>query len=263
MTEMSDNVNTDRQTSIDAVPKKSPLKWRRLITDIVFGIVAPILSLIFDPIVFRGSGSFGMQSALLTQWRVFAYVAIPLSVFVLVLWLWKRYALKGWSGFVAGILFTGSIFSLLVALAILPTTLIGLLLGIGILGFIPFVTAFVLFRNARDALNFAGKRLNFSGLLGTLLLGMVASVAIPAAVHVAASAYVQNAETQIITGNTQEMEACLANLQRAFWCDLDCFRDLEDAYTFEKDKTLRDNLANAYRELTGNDITWRSYYLSD
>lgn len=263
MTEMSDKANIDSPAPVDAVPKKSPPKWRRLITDIVFGVVAPILSLIFDPIVFRGSGSLGLQSAVLAQWRVFAYVAIPLGVVVLVLWLWKRYALKFWSGFVAGVMFTGAIFSLLVGLAILPTTLIGLLLGIGILGFIPFVTAFVLFRNARDALNYAGKQLNFSGILGTLVLGMVASVAIPAAAHVAASAYVHNAEAQIITGNTQEVEAGLANLQRAFWCDLDCFRELEDAYNFEKDKTRRDSLATTYHELTGNDITWRSYYLSD
>jgi len=55
----------------DNPPKKSPIHWRWLITDVLFGVVAPILSLIFDPVVFRGNAGLGFGSPLLAQNRVF------------------------------------------------------------------------------------------------------------------------------------------------------------------------------------------------
>ncbi|MEO8609351.1 MAG: hypothetical protein ABI690_15775 [Chloroflexota bacterium] len=238
-------------------PQKNPRNLRRLIIDVLFGVIAPIATLIFDPAIFRG----GIESGLpvLAQWRVFAYIAIPIGVAVFTLWLSLRFRLKAWSGMVAGVLFAGAVFSLLIGIAILPITLFGLLLGIGILGFIPFITAVIFFRNALQAFNYVGKQLNLQGMVGSFLLGALMSVTIPAAAQLWTANYVQDAEVQIIAGDVTQAEVGLADLRRAFWCELYCYRDLEVAYPNETDPTRRQRLASAYLELTGREIEWRRY----
>jgi hypothetical protein len=244
--------------------KKSPVQWGRLIADILFGVIAPILSLIFDPIVFRGgTGLFGTGSPVLPQFRVFAYIAIPIGVLTLTVWLWRRFRLRIWSGFIGGILFAGALFSLLVGLLILPVTLFGIVLGIGLLGFIPFITAIVLFRNARQAINYAGKQLNTQGVVVSVILGMVVGFAIPSAFHLGAAAYVTEGVEQVRSDDVQTVEAGTERLKNAFWCDVDCFRQLETAYEAPISEARRMMLAEAYHEITGRDIDWRTRYFSD
>jgi hypothetical protein len=249
--------------SIDPL-KKSPVQWRRLITDILFGVIAPILSLILDPIVFRGgTGLLGSGSPVLPQFRVFAYVAIPIGVITLTGWLWRRFHLHAWSGFIGGILFAGALFSLLVGLLILPVTLFGIVLGIGLLGFIPFFTAIVLFRNAREAINDVGNQLNVKGVVASVVLGMVVAVAIPGAIHLGAEAYVTGGIEQVRSDDIQTVKAGTEWLKNAFWCDADCFRPLETAYEAPISESRRMMLAAAYRQITGRDIDWRTRYFSD
>jgi hypothetical protein len=53
------------------------------------------------------------------------------------------------SALLGDVLLAGGIFSFLLGLALLPFSLMGLLILIGIFGFTPFITSFVFFRNAR------------------------------------------------------------------------------------------------------------------
>jgi hypothetical protein len=226
---------------------------------VLFGVVAPILALIFDPIVFRSS--FGSSfPATLPHLRVFAYIAIPIGVLTLALWLWKRFRLGAWSGFVAGVLFAGALFAFLLGLVLLPVTLIGLFFIIGIFGLIPFATCTTFLRNAFEALNQAGKHLNLTGIVGSFLLGIIISAGIPALIQIGTSAYVNNAVEQIIDGDMPTAEAAFEQLKGVFWCELDCYTQLESAHFREADGTRRAYLEKVYFELTGYDIDWRTLY---
>jgi len=125
--------------------------------DIIFGIVAPILCIAFDPGVLRApENACANTGSILTDYTTFAYTAIGLGVFALIVWMAAGSQFKNTSPFFAGILFAGFAFSLLVGMAILPISLIGLLLmGLGLLGFIPFLTALVYLRNGIKALRLA------------------------------------------------------------------------------------------------------------
>src|SRR5262249_33418819 len=113
----------------------------RLAFDIAFGIALPLVCLYFDPVVFRPSI---LGKPLLAPYLVVGGVAIGLGLLSLSTWLLFRWP----PAFLTGLLAGGTIFAGLLGLVLLPLSLIGLALGIGFLGFSPFVTAFVFWRNA-------------------------------------------------------------------------------------------------------------------
>jgi hypothetical protein len=96
----------------------------QIIFDLVVGIILPILCLIFDPIVFRGS--FGFGGGLLKSFQLFAYAVIGLEVLTLGLWLmWGEWA-GAWRSAIGGVLLAGAFFSFLIAIILLPFSLMGL-----------------------------------------------------------------------------------------------------------------------------------------
>src|SRR5690349_1892220 len=101
--------------------------------DLIFGIIAPLLCLFFDPAIFRSDRLAGR--GLLSQVRLFGYVEIAASAAVLGYYLVKRQA----SPLLAGALMGGSIFALSLGILMLPISFVGLFVLIGILGFIPFL----------------------------------------------------------------------------------------------------------------------------
>jgi hypothetical protein len=225
---------------------KAPHSLRRLIVDITFGIIAPIFCLILDPGFFTGH-------SMLTRWRVFAYATIALCIVVLAIWLWRRFRLGSGSGFVAGVLFAGALCSFLIGVIMFPATLFGLLFIIGIFGFIPFLTAFVFFRNARQALNYANKHLNVTGISGSFILGIFTSIAIPALIQLGANAYVSDGIRdlmELVQQENADWQPGVSHLKTAFWCTTECFDDLLAAYEREADPARRERFAYAYNALT-------------
>src|SRR5437879_4299486 len=85
--------------------------------DICFGLIAPILCVIYDPAVFRSDGSRLFES--LNALWLFAYLEIGIGVMALGYYLLVRRA----SMFLSGVLYAGALFSLLLGLAMLPLTL--------------------------------------------------------------------------------------------------------------------------------------------
>lgn len=117
--------------------------------DWVFGVILPIICFAFDPIVFRDGDALGMW---LGKFQVFAYVLSIASIMSMAAWLLWRERL-GWAiPFLAGLFAAGSVVSLIVGIALLPLSLLGLIILIGVLGFTPFFTAFVYLRNSYRAL---------------------------------------------------------------------------------------------------------------
>lgn len=126
--------------------------------DVVFGIVMPVLCFVFDPIVFRRG--FGYGGGLYPQVRFYAYTISALEMVALCAWLCAAGRAGRRPAALAGMLFGGAVFALCVGMAILPYSALGLIVLLGALGFVPFLTAFVYLRNgwrAAGAVGLAGK----------------------------------------------------------------------------------------------------------
>lgn len=221
----------------------------QMLFDAVVGIVLPILCLIFDPFVFRSGGAFG--GGLLKSLQVFAYIVIGLEVLTLGLWLASGERIRAWSRAVAGILLTGALFSFIIALVLLPFSLMGLIFYfIGALGFTPFLTAFIYLRNGQRALRVAGANANGSATVATLMLGTVFVLGGPALVQWKISQTVRESVQELTTGGTHQQAAAATRLKlmyRILVVDLDV---LVWAYAGSTDQAQKratgENLQGAY-----------------
>jgi hypothetical protein len=141
----------DRQS-----PKKDKIKlfWRRqfapestrqqLIFDIVFGLLAPVFCVLMDPIVFF---SHAHNVRTFSPYSLYAYILIAIEIVALLLIMINQRKSATLAAILTGPLFVGAAFSIGLGIAILPLSVPGLIFGIGILGFTPFLTALVYLRN--------------------------------------------------------------------------------------------------------------------
>jgi hypothetical protein len=135
----------------DAAPTRAQ-RW----FDVTFGIIMPVLCFYFDPIVFRG-GSLN-DHGLYPGIRFYAYTISALEMVALCAWLLGAARARLSPAVLAGVLLAGAMFSFVVGVLILPFSVIGLLFYlIGVLGFVPFLTALVYVRNAWRAGGAAGR----------------------------------------------------------------------------------------------------------
>ncbi len=151
--------------------------------DWIFGVIMPVICFAADPIVFKNS--FGPRDGYLSEYRPFAYLLSFVSIMAMLAWLIWGEELKGLAAIVSGILASGAAVSLVIALLLLPLSLPGLIIIIGILGFTPFFTFVTFWRNSKRA--FVAARPYFENGLLTKTAGLVAlsALAIPMVVNAA------------------------------------------------------------------------------
>ncbi|MCA1617756.1 MAG: hypothetical protein LC795_00265 [Acidobacteria bacterium] len=114
--------------------------------DATFGIILPVLCFFFDPVVFR---EWHMEDGgIYERWQSYTYTVCTLEMVALAAWLLRP---RGTAGLppaaLGGVLFAGGLFSLVVGVAILPLSLLGLIFLAGVFGFTPFPTAVVYLRS--------------------------------------------------------------------------------------------------------------------
>ncbi len=119
--------------------------------DVIFGLVMPVVCMIFDPIVFKGSDALSGEG-ILRDLRWFAYSGLAVELIALGIWLQYGEQLGRGRDVVGGILLGGAVVAALIGVTIFPLSLIGLFLLVGTFGFTPFLTSLVLARNAARAL---------------------------------------------------------------------------------------------------------------
>ncbi len=233
------------------------------IFDSLIGIVGPIACLIFDPFVFTGS-RYGLLPGPLVQYRVFAYLGIGAGSLILTIWLVFGAHLNTGHGFFASVLLFGALVAFGIGLVLLPFSLFGLLVVIGILGFTPFLTAFVYLRNGLRAL----RRMRPShsthekaAFASSVILGLTIVAVVPAIAQWQTSRIVSESVQFILTGDSPAVEQGVQRLKTAFWCNSACYDDIVTAYRYERDRTRQAILAKAYRELTGQDIQMAIQYM--
>jgi hypothetical protein len=207
--------------------------------DVMFGMVAPLVCLMLDPGVLRTDGLelFGP----LHEVRLFAYLVIAAGILGLGYFLVTRRA----SLFLAGMLYGAAAFSFALGVAILPMSVLGLLVVIGMAGFTPFVSGFVMWRNARRCREAAmGQRNGWR----VVALGAVMMIGVSMGVQASLTMVANRAMARVVGGGgdiSREMRT-LRLVRVAARTDA-----IVEAYQRTGDVRERERLAAAYEEITG------------
>jgi len=252
-------------------PVIEPGFWRRqfspqattpqVVFDVVFGIVGPILCFIFDPIAFReGIGGFGKP--LFQAYQVFAYMFSAFAMAVLTVWLVFGSRLTFGRRFISGVLVSGGLFCVVIGCLLLPFSVIGLVILIGIFGFTPFATAIVYLRNASRAARApqdSAPVVHF----GAFVLGCVLAPGAPALLSLTVHQIAATSVNEILHGDAQHVAAATERLKMMRFFANPEVDGLVDAYSGERDSARQDILRNSYREITGEDLEARRRALDD
>jgi hypothetical protein len=217
--------------------------------------VLPVLCFAFDPVVFRGDYNLLGHQGVYHRLRLFAYSASALEIATLACWLFVIRKFPAWSRPAGGVMAAGALFSFALGLAILPLSIAGLLfVGLGALGFIPFVTALVYLRNARRALrlNRAGEPVR-GGATAAFAFGLAFALGMPAVAQRGATRIVRNASAEVVEGG--ELSPQRRRIVRALtFLSGETFYHLIRQHSEEPDAERRHRLAEAYEEVTGEDM---------
>ena len=233
----------------------------QLIFDVVFGVVAPFLCFVFDPIVFNNGFGGTPFSPDLAPFKVLVYFFSGLAIITLSLWLILRGRNDRLNAVIAGVLLSGAFFCVLIGVLILPLSLLGLMVLVGIFGFTPFLVAFVYLRNGVRALNTSKPLLDQAQLASSLLLGAILIIGPSVIAHRQVNRIVRQSMNDLLTGDAHAAESATERLRYFSWAaDLD---QVVWRHSVERDQTRKATLEKAYREITGNDITHRQMVLSD
>jgi len=221
-----------------------------LLFDVHFGILLPVVCLIADPVVFR-SNFFGFSIA--GQFAIFGWLVTITGIALLAFHLWKRRP----SAWLAGGLAACAAFSTALGVVMLPFSFLGLIVVIGVLGFTPFLSAYVFWRTAKAAWppsRGPGRPGRVSCCAGFVLV-----LLLPALLQAGASLTARTCMERVLAGHSTR--ATIATLQvLKFGQELDV---LVSAYLRETDTPKKEALSRDYRGITGRSIEDRLARLAD
>lgn len=231
-----------RQFQKDSTVSQKKFDW-------IFGVILPIVCFVFDPIVFKGGEMGG--AAELGAIKPFAYILSFVLVMAMSARLIWGEKLKWLNAFLAGLFIVGAAISLGIGVILLPLSLLGLVMLIGILGFTPLLTSLVYFRAAIRAYQSAKPFLEKRVLRNTFVLSAIFSVVIPYVVNVE----IKKTMDEMINGDAPTIRADAQKLK--YVAPLVNFHALAAKLSYNSrekhdEKTIA--LREAYLKLTGKDI---------
>lgn len=229
-----------------------PYTAAQRIFDSCFGVLAPVLCVVFDPAVFKGMGS-----GFIGQFRLLSYIEIAIGVTALSYFLLRRRP----SLCLAGVLWGGAAFSVMLGVAILPLTLLGLLILVGVFGLTPFVSGFAFSRSAYRCWSECQMRNARARALRIVVLSAVLTVLVPGGIQ-SSLAYAEDRTIASVTkGSDAEFKHTLAMLRYIGWA-MNGDRVVEE-YQHTSDANQRSRLARAYQAIAGRNIEERLAELAD
>ncbi len=233
----------------------TPTTSAQKIFDVVFGVGLPVLCFVFDPIVFKST--FGRDDGLFPEFGAYAYLVSGIEMSLLLIWIVCGRQLQLQTGLLGGTLLAGAVVSGLVGVIILPFSIVGLLLGIGIFGFTPFLTALVYLRNGKGALQLAASFSSRRSWAGSLALGCVLVLVPPAGLNLTASLLVSESMNAVVYASPQSADMAIDQIRYLrFFARPDVDR-LVNAYAAENEPRRKGELKRRYFRLTGDDIETR------
>lgn len=145
--------------------------------DLIWGVLMPVICLLCDPGFFKQPVADSPLS-MPVNFNLLAYCTFGLQMVAMLIWLIA--APKRAAGVLAGIFVVGVGIAILVGLLLLPASAVGILvLGLGIMGFTPFLTAGTFYRRARDAMSVGRSYLCSARYCLSLLVGMLLATTVP------------------------------------------------------------------------------------
>jgi hypothetical protein len=231
---------------------------RQLIFDVVFGALMPILCFYLDPGIIRGNLSASILNnnlSILNNNNLFIYSFSALAIVTLLFWLVFGHRMGSAGSFTGGVLLSAATLSFAIGVIIFPMALLGLVVLIGALGFIPLLTAFVYLRNAVRAIESAVPHFKEPVLAAVLLLGVLTAVGLPVLAQWQIVEIARRSMYEILGQDPVVAEAAVQRIKYiGFVVDAD---PIVRVYRTERDQSRRERLAKAYREITGDDIEER------
>jgi len=219
--------------------------------DSIFGVILPVLCFMADPVVLKGTM---LTPPMYGKFQLVVYVISTVEMGAFLVWRTFPKQVCGFASIFAGVFFAGAVFSGVIGLAILPMTLFALLFMIGILGFIPFLTAFVYLRTGARAFRVSLHDPRASRRLAGIALGAALAIALPNFATTQWEAIVSSSVNTLIYGDAAEADAAAHRLKRLRIIPT-AYRDrIAEAYGNEFDPVKRERLRRAYEEITGTDV---------
>ena len=209
--------------------------------DVLVGCFLPLLCLFLDPIVFHSS-EFG--GPILFHFEVVASLVIAVGIISLGHWVGSG----AYPALSSGLLSDGAAHALVLGVVMFPFSLIGLFFVIGLLGFSPFFTAFAFWRNAYRAFR-ASRSQRYLPRFASACVGLLISVGLPWGAQAYVNSRVAQAITLIQLKDPDDVAKGTAIFHRYKWAVHRL--DLVKIYRNEPDDYHREQMALAYRELTG------------
>jgi hypothetical protein len=232
----------------------------QIIFDIAFGIVGPILCFAFDPVVFRG-GVGG--DPLFPNFKVYVYLFSGLELLILSLWLGARAGFQLWNDLSGTALLVGGVFCLAVGVILMPLSLMGLMIGIGVFGFTPFLTGIVYLRNGVRALRSPRTDTSIFNRAATILLSSLVVIGAPLLLSVAIHRTVERSVDEIVHGDAPHATAAAHRIGPLRYFVGAESNQIVTAYLQATEPTRKQLLRNCYREITGEDIDVRLRIMDD
>lgn len=229
--------------------------------DIVFGLVLPVLCFLMDPVVFNNRFAREGFSSGISEFKTVTYCFSAIAIVSLSVSFFTGRRSPCLSALLGGVLLVGAIGSFAIGVLILPLSLPGILfMFIGLLGFIPFFTAFAYFRNARRSLREAKDGLDRTRWILAPVVGSLIVLGPSVLAHFGVKWAVTRLVDDAIRVDQQAVQTDIARLRPLAWAaDLD---PLLSAYTTQPESAQKE-LAAGYLALTGEDIRWRLRLLAD
>lgn len=140
-----------------------------------------MICFVFDPIVFNSYGSG--KGAELGNYKPFAYILSFVSVMAMSAWLLWGKKLKWFNALLSGLFSVCALISLAIGIILLPLSLLGLVVIIGVLGFTPLFSSIAYSRNALRAYISAKPFLKKTVLIYSLILSALFSIVIPSVIN--------------------------------------------------------------------------------
>lgn len=131
---------TKRHSGLESTSQQKQFDW-------TFGVGVPLICVAADPFVFAGQG------AMLGEYKIFAYVLSIVSIMSMAAWLLWGQKLGDLRPYIGGLFLAGSVISLIVGVILIPYSLMGMFILIGLLGFTPLISSFVYLRNGLRAIS--------------------------------------------------------------------------------------------------------------
>jgi hypothetical protein len=222
--------------------------------DLVTGVALPIVCLAMDPLLFRESSWLRIEP-MFGRMRAPAYAFVAIEIVVLAVCALRLVVLRGPVATAASVaLAVGGLVAMLAGLFLAPLVLVGLAIGIGLLGLVPWFTAHAFFRNS-----FRVARRGHWGVGPVPVLAVVAGlfvcVAPPVAVARAGDRAMAEALRTLEAGGDGSVERGADILDR--WRAIVFLDDLVVARRRAGDAAVRRRIAAAYEKVTGRRIEAR------